>query len=56
MTASKPIFDCAYLLYSGLQANAKAVMKFYASKQIFDYNGVTMPSQHCNVAYFTAKL
>ena len=46
---------CAYLLYSGLQANAEAVLKFYASKRT-DSNGVTLPSQRRYVAYFAAKL
>ena len=48
MTASKQIFDCAYQLYSCLQATTEAVMKLYAFKLIFDDNGVTMPSQHRN--------
>ena len=47
---------CAYMLYSGLQANAEAVLKFYASKRTFDGNGVTQPSQRRYVAYFAAKL
>jgi hypothetical protein len=47
---------CAYLLYSGLQANAEAVLKFYASKRTFDCNGVTQPSQRRYVSYFATKL
>ena len=47
---------CAYLLYSGLQDNAEAVLKFYASKRTFDSNGVTQPSQRSCVSYFAAKL
>jgi len=47
---------CAFLLYSGQQTSAAAVLDYYGSKRTFDSSGVTLPSQRRYVDYFCTKL